>query len=284
VSPSLVLGCAGGFTGVGSLYQVPVDDDAEYGSWVPAAREQHLSVSLRDAALVLLSCSLDSLRGDALYTHPQTHPLAYAATDAADADGCPEEDSLRGDAVRAQQRRKLVGVLRPHAPAILHAAVLCCAGLADRQQPAMPAAQQLPAARLLVEACKWLVVVVLRVFAAKTPHASASTSSASAKLVASASTSASASTTAKEAPVGTSASSSGACSMVEQQTHTAAYVSMRQNTPAYASSVAEKQTALVAEGILSTDWLLLLDEDEAQDKRPGTMRTSTSTSTSTSTR
>ena len=59
---------------------------------------------------------------------------------------------------------------------------------------------------------------------------------------------------------------------------------MRQNTPAYASSVAEKQTALVAEGILSTDWLLLLDEDEAQDKRPGTMRTSTSTSTSTSTR
>ena len=56
---------------------------------------------------------------------------------------------------------------------------------------------------------------------------------------------------------------------------------MRQNTPAYASSVAEQHTALVAEGILSTDWLLLLDEDEVQDKRPGTMRTSTSTSTST---
>ncbi len=126
----------------------------------------------------------------------------------------------------------------------------------------MPAAQQLPAARLLVEACKWLVVVVLRVLAAKAPHASAST-------------------TAREAPVGASASSSGACSsMAEPQTHTSAYVRMRQHTPAYASSVAEQQTALVAEGILSTDWLLLLDEDEAQDKRPGTMRTSTSTSTS----
>ena len=276
MSPSLVLGCSGGFTGVGSLYQVPIDDDAEYCSWVlevPAARERHLRVSMRDAALVLLSCSLDSLRGDALYTHPQTHPptyVAHASTDAAEADGCLEEDYLRGDAVRAQQRRRLVGVLRPHAPAILHAAVLCCAGLADRQQPAMPAAQQLPAARLLVEACKWLVVVVLRVLAAKTPHASASTSSASA------------STTAKEARVGASASSSGAySSTAEQQTHTSAYVRMRQDRPAYASSVAEQQTALVAEGILSTDWLLLLDEDEAQDKRPGTMRTSTSTSTST---
>jgi hypothetical protein len=166
ISPMLVLGgsgYSGAATGHGGLLQVPCEDDellsAALGSGADCAGEEdgwdvhgggRSVATRRDAALVLLAACLDSL-------------LPEAGT-------------------REHAR------LRAHAPAILHAALMCCAGFSSTSSSCVRAsdlgASTSPSGicaagsgnlnagvgqrtglveRMVSDACKWLAVLVLRV-------------------------------------------------------------------------------------------------------------------------
>ena len=126
VSPALVLHAAAAAPADGGLLQVPRDDlDAEVPLQVievAGGRDGRAGgggSTRREAALVLLAAGLDALLSDA---------------------------ACEG-----------VACVRTHAPAILHAAVMCCAGLREGTA-ASPSA--------VAEASKWLVLRVLRVLSA----------------------------------------------------------------------------------------------------------------------